>query len=114
MKHRTSVIIIAAAFVTLVVVADRAAADSGPDAAKIFKSKCATCHGANGNGDTTMGKKLKARDLRSAEVQKQSDQELYDWVANGKEKTKMPAYKAKMSKEDIEALVALMRDLAKK
>lgn len=111
MKHRTS--IIAAAFVfTLVVVADRAAADAGPDAAKIYKSKCATCHGANGNGDTTMGKKLKARDLRSAEVQKQSDQALYDLVTNGKKK--MPAYKAKMSKADIEALVAFVRDLAKK
>ena len=109
---RTRVMIAAAFVFTLVVAVDRAAADAGPDAAKIFKSKCAVCHGPSGNGDTTMGKKLKARDLRSAEVQKQSDKEIYDWVANGKKK--MPAYKAKLSKEEIEAVVALVRDLAKK
>lgn len=52
------------------------------------------------------------RDLRSADVQKQTDQELYKWTADGK--GKMPAYKAKLTAAEINALVAHMRTMAKK
>ncbi len=82
------------------------------DGASISKAKCATCHAADGSYDTAMGKAMKVRDLRSAEVQKQTDKELYAWTADGK--GKMPAYKAKLSEADTNALVAHMRDLAKK
>src|SRR5688572_8435509 len=57
--------------------------DAGVEA--LWKSKCATCHGVGGIGDTPMGKKLKLRDLRSPEVQKMSDRDLYDLIAKGKE-----------------------------
>ena len=40
------------------------AADSGAD---VFKTKCASCHGATGAGDTAMGKSMKLKDLGSAE-----------------------------------------------
>ena len=40
------------------------------DGAAIFKTKCAPCHGADGSGQTPVGKNLKVKDLRSAEVQK--------------------------------------------
>ena len=82
------------------------------DGAAIYKAKCATCHAADGSGQTPMGKTMKLRDLRSAQVQKQTDKELHAWTADGK--GKMPAYKAKLSEEDINALVVHMRDLAKK
>lgn len=82
------------------------------DGTAIFKSKCASCHAENGSGDTKMGKAMKVRDLRSPEVQKQSDKELYAWTADGK--GKMPAYKSKLKEEEIKALVAQMRALAKK
>jgi len=39
--------------------------DSGSD---IFKTRCAVCHGVDGSGHTTEGKKLKTPDLRSDEV----------------------------------------------
>jgi mono/diheme cytochrome c family protein len=80
--------------------------------AAIYKSKCATCHGADGKGQTPMGKKLGLRGLGSPEVQKQTDKELYDWTAVGK--GKMPGYKDKLTDEEIKALVAHMRTFAKK
>jgi cytochrome c6 len=82
------------------------------DGAAIYKAKCTACHGADGKGQTTMGKKMNLRDLGSPEVQKQTDKELYDWTAIGK--GKMPAYKDKLSDEEIKALVAHMRAFAKK
>ena len=82
------------------------------DGAALFKTKCAACHGADGSGDTSMGKTLKIRDLRSAEVQKQTDAELTEITTNGK--GKMPAYKGKLTDDQIKQLVAAIRDLAKK
>jgi len=78
----------------------------------LFKSKCAMCHGPDGAGKTTMGQALKIPDLHSADVQKLSDAELTSIVVKGK--NKMPAYEAKLSKEQITLLVGYIRDLAKK
>ena len=86
-------------------------AGGGADGAALYKSKCALCHGADGAGQTPMGKNMKLRDLRSADVQKQTDAELAKWIADGK--GKMPAYKSKMSAEEINALVAFIRTLKK-
>lgn len=82
-----------------------------PDGAALYKSKCAMCHAADGSGDTTMGKSMKLRDLRSPDVQKLSDKELFTLTADGK--GKMPAYKAKMTEAEINAVVAQMRALPK-
>jgi len=79
------------------------------DGAALYKSKCATCHGPDGSGQTTVGKSMKIRDLRSAEVQKQTDVELTKVISGGK--GKMPAYGKQMSTPDIEALIAHIRTL---
>jgi mono/diheme cytochrome c family protein len=81
------------------------------DGAADFKAKCAACHGATGAGDTTMGKNLKLKDLGSAEVQKASDEELTTVIDKGK--GKMPAYGAKLSKDQISDLVKYIRTLKK-
>lgn len=78
----------------------------------LFKSKCGMCHGPDGAGKTTMGEKLKIPDLHSAEVQKKTDDDLRAVITKGKDK--MPAYEAKLSKEQIDKLVVYVRDLAKK
>lgn len=87
------------------------AGGGGSDGAAIYKAKCAMCHGADGAGQTAMGKNMKLRDLRSAEVQKQTDAALVKWIADGK--GKMPAYKGKLTPADIDALVAFIRTLKK-
>jgi mono/diheme cytochrome c family protein len=81
------------------------------DGAATYKAKCAMCHGPDGAGQTSMGKNLKLRDLRSAEVQKQTDAELVKWIADGK--GKMPAYKGKLTPAEIDALVAFIRTMKK-
>jgi cytochrome c6 len=83
------------------------------DAASLFKAKCAVCHGADGSGNTAMGKQMQAPDLRSEEVQKQTDAQLIDATTNGKGK-KMPAYKGKVTDNQIKQLVAYIRELGKK
>ena len=82
------------------------------DGAAVYKAKCASCHGADGKGQTPMGKRMNLRDLGSPEVQTQTDKELYDWTAVGK--GKMPGYKDKLTDEEIKALVAHMRAFAGK
>jgi mono/diheme cytochrome c family protein len=82
------------------------------DAAAIYKSKCAACHGADGKGQTVMGKNFHLRDLGSEAVQKQKGEEIENIIANGK--GKMPAYKGKLSEAEIDALVTYIRSFAPK
>ena len=79
------------------------------DGAALYKGKCAACHGADGS-KTKMGANT-MRPLNGADVQKQSDQELIDLTSKGK--GKMPAYEAKMSADEIKAVVAHIRTLKK-
>ena len=55
---------------------------------------------------------MKARDLSSPEVQSQTDAQLTEIVTNGK--NKMPAYKGKLTDDQIKGLVVYIRELAKK
>jgi mono/diheme cytochrome c family protein len=82
------------------------------DPAKIYKTNCVLCHSADGSGDSASGKALHAKDLRSEEVQKQSDAELTDVITKGK--GKMPAFGAKIPPDDVTKLVAYIRQLPKK
>jgi len=82
------------------------------DAASTYKGKCAMCHGADGKGDTGAGKSMGAHDFASAEVQKMTDAELTQAIAQGK--GKMPAYGKSLKDAEIADLVAYIRDLARK
>ena len=100
-----------------VVLAGLIAFCAGPSLAQsagesLFKTKCASCHGADGKGEVPMGKKLGARNLSSTEVQTQSDAQLTDVLTKGK--NKMPAYAGKLTKEQMADLVAYIRELGKK
>lgn len=86
---------------------------STADIEKVYVAKCAVCHAKDGSGDTPQGKKLEMRDLRSAEVQKMSDEEMYLMTAKGKEK-RMPAYEKKLTETQIKELVWYVRQMAKK
>jgi cytochrome c6 len=82
------------------------------DVAKVYKTNCVLCHAADGSGDTASGKSLKAKDLRSPEVQGKSDEELADVITKGA--GKMPAFGKKLSPDAIKSLVAYIRALPKK
>ena len=57
---------------------------------KLYQMKCVACHGADGAGNTTVGKALKIVDFHDPDVQKMSDADLTTIIAMGK--NKMPAY----------------------
>ena len=105
---RTSTIAILV--VALVVLASPLVA-FGDDGAALFKTKCAACHGADGGGQTTMGKANKLRDLGSADVQKLADDELATIVSSGR--NKMPPYGKSLKPEQVKDLVAFVRTLKK-
>jgi mono/diheme cytochrome c family protein len=77
----------------------------------IFKELCVGCHGNDGRAETEMGKKVKAADLTSPEVQQQSDAELAKVVKAGQKK--MPAFGDKLGDDDIKGVIAYIRQLGK-
>lgn len=80
--------------------------------ATLFKAKCAMCHGADGKGDTAMGKNLKLKDFASDDVQNVHDSELKTLIENGK--SKMPAFKGKLSDKQLGDVIQFVRTLKKK
>ena len=82
------------------------------DPTKIYKANCDLCHGADGSGDTGPGKAFHAKDLRSDEVQKQSDAALSEVITKGR--GKMPAFGAKIKPDEVTKLVAYIRALPNK
>lgn len=77
----------------------------------LYKAKCVACHGADGKGETTVGKANKVRDLGSADVQAQSDDAIAGIIGAGK--AKMPAYGKSLKPDQIKDLVAYIRSLKK-
>lgn len=103
---RQAILILALAAFTTPAVANE------PAGAVLYRQKaCSGCHGSDGSGNTPAGKAVKARDLRSSEVQKQSDEELSAAIANGR--GKMPAFKSALSAQQITEIVAYIRTLKK-
>jgi mono/diheme cytochrome c family protein len=84
-------------------------------APETFAQKCAGCHGKDGKGQTTMGKKLSIKDLTDAKVQAATkddawEKSITEGVKNDAGKVVMPANKGKITPEDIKALVKVCRD----
>ncbi len=79
---------------------------------KIYNANCVPCHSADGSSSSPAGKAMHAQDLRSEEVQKQSDAALTEVITKGR--GKMPAFGAKLKPDDVTKLVAYIRALADK
>ena len=78
-----------------------------------FQMFCSVCHGDNGKGQTEEGRKKKARDLTNAKWQDTiDDARIVRSITKGHEK--MPPFEKKLSADEIKALVAEVRSLAKK
>jgi cytochrome c6 len=91
-------------FVAALAASLAAPAFAAVDAAGLFASKCAACHGKDGKG-SPVGKKMGAKDL--TEEQKETEKTIADDIANGK--GKMPAFKAKLSADEISALAKYIK-----
>lgn len=73
------------------------------NAPEIYKTSCAECHGANGEGTK------KGIPFTSGHALQHSEAEFIEQVTNG-EGGKMPAFKDKLSAEQIAAVVKFVRD----
>jgi|HubBroStandDraft_4_1064222.scaffolds.fasta_scaffold44614_1 cytochrome c6 len=76
-----------------------------------YKAKCAMCHGADGVGDTPVGKSMKVNSFKSDADVKASDADLIKVTKDGK--GKMPAYAGKLTDDQIQEVVAFIRTLQK-
>ena len=81
------------------------------DAAATYKAKCAMCHGADGTGNTPMGKNMKLRSFKSAEDMKTTDAELFKQTKDGV--GKMQGYAGKLTDAQINDVVTYIRTLQK-
>lgn len=78
---------------------DALAADVKAD--DLYKSKCQSCHGAEGRA-TNIGRKLGAKDFQDPQVMKMSQADRVQIISDGR--NKMFAYKSKLSADEIKAL----------
>jgi mono/diheme cytochrome c family protein len=105
---------------TLLLLPAMAAAEPNPQIERLWRAKCASCHGADGKGQTEQGKKMATGDMTSADWQgKLSPEQMKTAIAEGFKRDKgsvkqeMEAYKAKLRPEQIDGLVGYVRALKK-
>ncbi|HWR34413.1 MAG TPA: c-type cytochrome [Clostridia bacterium] len=86
------------------------------DAAVLYKTKCAACHGAEGMANTPMAKKQNITSFAADKVQKAKIADIEDCILNGgKEKKASHVFAAKgVSKEDAGKLATYVKSLGKK
>ena len=85
------------------------------DAKENYAKDCAKCHGADGKGQTVMGKRLGAKDYTDPKVQDElKDEAAIKAIKEGLEKDGKSVMKpSEFSDEDAKALVAYMRAFKK-
>ena len=83
-------------------------ADTNSGGEAIFKQNCTPCHGEDGKGKAAVG----TPDFTSAKLQASlTDQYILNTITNGKTGTIMPAWKGKLSEEQISAVASYVRSL---
>ena len=107
-KTMLSVAVLLAAFT----VASRAA-----EAKENWEKHCQKCHGADGKGQTKMGRQSGAKDYTDPKVQAElKDENAIKIIKEGiveKDKKKMDPYKDKLNDAEIMALIAYIRAFKK-
>lgn len=95
-----------------------AAVHAAPSVGKNYEKHCGSCHGADGRGQTRLGKKSGAKDLTDkAAAAKLSDEEAFKVIKFGRKDKKgeetMEAFGKELSDPEITELVAYVRKFAK-
>jgi cytochrome c553 len=87
------------------------------DVKEIWEKNCASCHGKDGKGNTTMGRKAGVKDYTDAKVQAEmQDDKATKTIKEGikdKGKEVMKPYGDKLTDEEIKGLIAHMRSFKK-
>jgi mono/diheme cytochrome c family protein len=87
------------------------ATDELASARKLYSEQCINCHKENGSGGVSVieGKKIKAPDFTSERMKNDDENDWIEVIKNGAVEDGMPAYKGKISDDDIKHLVRLIR-----
>lgn len=105
MKPTRNIITLALALAGAVTISHAATAEEN------WGNQCAKCHGADGKGQTNIGKKLKVKDYTDAKVQATlKDEELAKAITDGVS-GKMKGFKADLTPAEINDLVAYIRKM---
>jgi cbb3-type cytochrome c oxidase subunit III len=117
MKRRLR-LIAPVALIALLVVLNNSTAASKPsttavDGSALFSSKCVICHGKDGAGLPNWRAKGQP-DFTNVDWQKsRTDTQIAETIKNGRGKF-MPAFKEKLSDDEIVAIVGRVRQLGKR
>jgi len=81
---------------------------------QVFLQSCALCHGADGHGETYLGRNMypPAMDMTSPHVQHWSDAELFWIIQNGVRLTGMPSWESSISETDTWKLALFIHNLS--
>ena len=76
-----------------------------------YKESCAKCHQDNGTGGkvTVDGRTMKPDDLTSQKMKDMPDEKHIKYIENGIPDEGMPAFKGKLTDEQIKAIVKFIR-----
>jgi mono/diheme cytochrome c family protein len=89
----------------------RADAASEAAGAAVYQAQCVGCHGADGSGNTPIGRSLKVQNLSLPEIQAMKSADLAAAIEKGK--GKMPPFKGKLNAAQIGQVIDYIRSLAK-
>jgi cytochrome c551/c552 len=102
---------------TIAILAGMASTADAAEAKALYERKCIMCHGADGKGETKMGKKYGARDYTDVKVQAElKDDKAFKAIKEGlKDKAGKALMKPAegMTDDEIRALVKQMRSFKK-
>ena len=86
---------------------------AGP-AKELFVKNCALCHSADGTAQTSFAKKLGVKNLSESKL---TDAQIIQQVSEGRQEnqspSKMPAFKERLTRPEIESLVPVVKDFRK-
>lgn len=86
-----------------------AAADKAPSTEILYKQKCSKCHGADGSGETSMGRIFGSPDFTDSGwwAKHANSGELVSMITRGKKN--MPAFGKKLTKAQIASLAGYVQ-----
>ena len=79
----------------------------------LYAKNCMICHKENGTGGkvTIEGKSIDPNDLTTDKMKNRSDEKLFSGISEGATDDGMPAFKGKLTEDQIKAVVKHLRSL---
>ena len=114
---KTKIVSIRTTLLVASLLAAVAGAGMAADVKENWEKHCQKCHGADGKGQTKMGRQSGVKDYTDPKVQEElKDENAVKIIKEGiveKDKKKMDPYKDKLTDEEIKALMAYIRAFKK-